>query len=182
VLQPPLAAADTTPVQRLRSQDGFGMIELLISLAILNVALLAIFAAFNSGALAIARASQTSTASVLADKQMELYRAITHTNVALHTAALPSAALDTAYTGDTAYVAGSTQSNKTCVGSPLPAQCDPRQVVTGPDGRSYRVHTYIYSESVASGRPVKRVTVVVRTTAAPKALARLTSTFDQSTG
>jgi Tfp pilus assembly protein PilV len=158
------------------------MIELLISLGILNVALLAIFAAFNSGALAIARASQTSTASVLADKQMELYRAITHSNVALDTSALPGAAADTAYTGDTAWNSSATQSNKTCTGPPLPAQCDPRQTVTGPDGRSYRVHTYIYAENVTNGRPVKRVTVVVRTTAAAKPLARLTSTFDASTG
>ena len=64
------------------------MIELLISLGILNVALLAIFAAFNSGALAVARASQTSTASVLADKQMEVYRAVTYSNVALDTSDL----------------------------------------------------------------------------------------------
>lgn len=167
---------------RLRSDDGFGMVELLISLSILNVALLAIFAAFNSGALAVARASQTSSASVLADKQMELYRAVTHSNVALETSALAGAALDTAYTGDTAWNASATQSNKTCTGPPVPAQCNPRQSVTGPDGRTYRVHTYIYSENVTNGRAVKRVTVVVRTPAAAKPLARLTSTFDASTG
>lgn len=158
------------------------MIELMISLGILNVALLAIFAAFNSGALAVARASQTSSASVLADKQMELYRAVTYSNVALETTELPGAALDTAYTGDAAWDGAATQSNKTCTGPPLPAQCDPRQDVTGPDGRSYRVHTYIYSKNVVDGRPVQQVTVVVRTLAAAKPLARLTSTFDQSTG
>jgi type II secretory pathway pseudopilin PulG len=155
------------------------MIELLISLGILNIALLAIFAAFNSGALAIARASQASTASVLADKQMELYRAITHSNVALDTSAVTTAAGDTAYTGDTAYSA--TQKTKTC-SSPLPAQCNPRQVVTGPDGRSYRVHTYIVAETPPNGRPVKRVTVVVRAAGTSKPLGRLTSTFDASTG
>jgi hypothetical protein len=119
---------------------------------------------------------------VLADKQMELYRAVTHSNVALDTSSLTGAAADTAYTGDTAWNASATQSNKTCTTPPLPAQCDPRQTVTGPDGRSYRVHTYIYPENVTNGRPVKRVTVVVRTTAAANPLARLTSTFDQSTG
>lgn len=158
------------------------MIELMISLVILNVALLAIFAAFNSGALAIARASQTSTASVIADKQMELYRALTYSNVALDTAALPGAAADTAYTGDTAYDSGATQINKTCTGPPLPPQCDPRQVVTGPDSRSYRVHTYIYATTPANGRAIKRVTVVVRKTTTTTPLARLTSTFDLSTG
>jgi type II secretory pathway pseudopilin PulG len=154
------------------------MIELMISLGILNVALLAIFAAFNSGALAVARASQASTASVLADKQMELYRAITYTNVALDTTALSTAASDTTYTGDSAYNA--TQSNKACSG--LPAECDPRQTVTGPDGRSYRVDTYIVSDTPTNGRAVKRVTVVVRKSGTSKSLARLTSTFDLSTG
>jgi len=158
------------------------MIELLISIGILNVALLAIFAAFNSGALAISRASQTSTASVVADKQMELYRAVTYSNVALDTTALTPAASDTTYTADAAYTVDVTQSNKTCAGPPLPAQCDPRQEVVGPDGRTYRVHTYIYPQLVTNGRPVKRVTVVVRTVAGATPLARLTSMFDEATG
>ena len=164
---------------RLRSDQGFGMIELLISLAVLNVALLAIFAAFNSGALAIVRASQTSTASVLGDKQMELYRAVQYANVALDSTALTTAAADSIYTGDSAYSAS--QSSKSCGGSP-PAECSPRQTVTGPDGNSYRVDTYIVAETPPSGRPVKRVTVVVRKTGTSKTLARLTSTFDASTG
>lgn len=156
------------------------MIELLISIAILNVALLAIFAAFNSGALALARASQTSNASVLADKQIELYRAIRYTNVALDSSALTTAGGDTTYTGDAAYNAS--QSTTTCTGSPLPAECNPRQTVTGPDGRSYRVDTYIVAETPPNGRALKRVTVVVRRSGASKSLARLTSTFDASTG
>ncbi len=50
----------------------------MISLVVLNVGILAIVAGFNSGALALLRATETSTASTLADKQMELYRAITY--------------------------------------------------------------------------------------------------------
>jgi Tfp pilus assembly protein PilV len=173
------ARADDCSVRaRLRSEQGFGMIELLISVGILNVALLAIFAAFNSGALALARASQTSTASVLADKQMELYRAITFTNVALDSSAVTTAGSDATYTGDPAFSA--TQSTKTCTG--LPAECNPRQTVTGPDGRSYRLDTFIVSETPPNGRAVKRVTVAVRKSGATASLARLTSTFDASTG
>ncbi len=65
------------------AEQGFGLIELLISIVILNVGILAIVAAFTSGAVALQRASETSTASVLADKQMELYRAVRYTNIAL---------------------------------------------------------------------------------------------------
>ncbi len=166
-------------IARIRSEEGFGLIELMISIVVLNVALLAIFAAFNSGALAIARASQTSTASVLADKQMELYRAVLYANVALDSTALTAAASDSIYTGDSAY--SGTQTSKSCGGSP-PAECSPRQTVTGPDGNSYRVDTYIVAETPTNGRAVKRVTVVVRRSGASKTLARLTSTFDASTG
>lgn len=154
------------------------MIELLISLGILNLALFAIFAAFNSGTFALARASKTSNATVLADKQMELYRALMYDNIALDATAI--AGVDSIYTGDTAYNAS--QSTKTCTGSPLPAECDPRQTVPGPDGRSYRVDTYIVAETPPQGRAVKRVTVVVRDSGSSGSLARLTSTFDASTG
>jgi type II secretory pathway pseudopilin PulG len=156
------------------------MIELLISLVVLNVALLAILGAFNSGAFAIARASQTSNASVLADKQMELYRAITYANVALDATAVTAASSDATYNSDSAY--SGTQSTRTCTGSPLPAECNPRQEVTGPDGRAYRVDTYIVSETPPNGRPVKRVTVVVRKSGSSTPLSRLNSTFDESTG
>jgi type II secretory pathway pseudopilin PulG len=165
---------------RLRSDEGFGMVELLIALAILNVALLAIFAGFNSSVLALARASQTSTASVLADKQMELYRAQQYANIALDATAVSTAGGDSVYTGEAAYSAS--QQTKACSGSPLPAQCDPRQTVTGPDDRSYRVDSYIVTETPTNGRAVKRVTVVVRKSGTSASLARLTSTFDASTG
>ena len=38
---------------RLRSEKGFGLLELLMAMTILNVGILAIVAAFNSGALAL---------------------------------------------------------------------------------------------------------------------------------
>ena len=67
----------------LQRSEGFGLIELLISMLMLNIGILAIVAAFNSGALALKRAGEISTASVLADKQMELYRALKYTEIAL---------------------------------------------------------------------------------------------------
>ena len=58
-LQDPARPADSGAViADLRSEEGFGLIELLISMVMLNVGILAIVAAFNSGALAIKRASR----------------------------------------------------------------------------------------------------------------------------
>ena len=43
---------------RVRDESGFGLIELLMAITILNVGVLAVVAAFNSGIFAIKRASQ----------------------------------------------------------------------------------------------------------------------------
>jgi Tfp pilus assembly protein PilE len=164
---------------RLRNEDGFGLIEVLIAIVMLNVGILALVAAFNSGALAIQRASQAATASTLAEKQMELYRAQIYVNVALDTSATATASGNSVYAGDTAYNA--TQVTKIC-NSPIPAQCNPMRTVTGPDDVSYRIDTYIVSYTPTNGRPVKRVTVVVRHGTTTRTLARLTSSFDEATG
>jgi Tfp pilus assembly protein PilV len=63
----------------------------------------------------------------------------------------------------------------------------PTKTTTGADGRSYRVDTYITWKQISSasttGRLLKLVTVVVRDSASPyRRWARLTSSFDESTG
>ena len=136
----------------------------------LNIGLLAIVAAFNSGAIALKSAGEVSTASVLGDKQMELYRALKYTEIALDTTAVATANGDTTYQCDPANKvdpAGAcgggnqqTQQQKTC-GTMTP-QCNPRQTVTGPDQRSYRVDTYVVAQTPPTGRTVKLVTIVVR--------------------
>ena len=45
-----------------KSEAGFGLIELLMSMTMLNVGILALIAAFQSGAFALQRASKLSTA------------------------------------------------------------------------------------------------------------------------
>lgn len=176
--------------KRLRAEQGFGLIELMISMVMLNVGILAIIAAFNSGGLAIQRASETSAASVVADKQMELYRALTYANVALDATATATANADTTYQCDNANKinpagacgGANQQTSITTTCGTLTAQCNPRRTVTGPDDRSYRVDTFIAAETPPNGRPVKRVTVVVRRSSDARSLARITSIFDQSTG
>jgi Tfp pilus assembly protein PilV len=164
----------------LRTEEGFGLIELLISIVMLNVGILALVAAFNSGTLAIQRASQTATAGTLAEKQMELYRAQQYSNVALEASLVVTAQGNATYTGDTAYNA--TQVTKVCAGPPYATQCQPMRTVTGPDGISYRVDTYMVLYTPPDGRAVKQVTVVVRRASTLKTLSRVSSTFDQATG
>ena len=177
-------------VGQVRQQDGFGLLELIISMTMLNIGILAVVAAFNSGAIGLRRAAEVSTASVVMDKQMELYRALKYTEIALDATSLVAANSNSIYQCDTANKinpAGAcgganqqTQVTTSC--ATLTPQCNPRQTVTGPDQRSYRVDSYIVSQTPATGRPVKLVTIVVRRFTDNAVLARVSSTFDQSSG
>jgi Tfp pilus assembly protein PilV len=59
---------------RIRDERGVGLVELLIALLVLNIGLFAMLGAFSSGALALQRASHVSTASAIADQEMEKLR------------------------------------------------------------------------------------------------------------
>jgi prepilin-type N-terminal cleavage/methylation domain-containing protein len=94
--------------------------------------------------------------------------------------------------------AGSTVTQKQRVeiakcGSPPVQPCTDKlptqNAVTGADGKGYRVDTYVTwltifnSSGEAAGRVLKLVTVVVRDSSAPhREWARLSSSFDESTG
>ena len=174
----------------LRSEKGFGLVELMISMTVLNIGLLAVVAAFQSGAIALKSAGEVSTASVLADKQMELYRALKYTEIALDPNAVQSANSESAYLCDTANKIDptaqcggpnqQTQQLKSC--ATMTPQCNPRQTVTGPDRRAYRVDTYVVAQTPPTGRTLKLVTIVVRRSSDLKALARVSSSFDESSG
>jgi Tfp pilus assembly protein PilV len=172
-----LSIAGFGVLRRLRKEEGFGLVELLIALTLLNIGILAIVAAFNSGIVSLHRASRVSTATALADTQMELYRAITYSSIRLDTAAV--AAADSTYTSDVAWNASMVTG--TCSG--VPNECNPSRVATGADGRSYRVDTYIVQHTPTGGRAVKLVTVVVRDAAnLTTTFARQASAFDVATG
>jgi Tfp pilus assembly protein PilV len=160
----------------LRKNDGFGLIELLLAMTMLNIGLLAVVAASSSGIVSLNRASRVTTAAVLADGQMELYRAITHSAIRLEPTSIPVTA---PYTTDPAYSA--TQITATCAGTP--DECNASRQATGADGKQYRVDTYIVESTPTGGRPLKKVTVVVRDYSnLALTFARQVSTFDQSTG
>src|SRR2546421_12360085 len=150
---------------RLRSERGFGLIELLMAMVMLNIGLLAIVAAFNSGTVALNRASKISTASALADSQMELYRAITYNSIGLDSTALGT--VDNTYKCDSALGVScpnstSAEVTATCAGSPVPNECNPSRPVTGADRKNYRVDTDIVMTTTPNGRPWQAVTAVHR--------------------
>jgi Tfp pilus assembly protein PilV len=154
----------------LEDQKGFALVEMLVAIVVINVGLLAILLALNSGMVALRHSAETSTASAVADQQLERFRAREFRAIFLDTTSL--AATDSTYLADSAY--SPSQVSGAC--TPLVAACMPSQVVTGPDGRSYRVDTYIVSIVPAGGAPVKQVTVVVRKPGSPATLARVVST------
>jgi Tfp pilus assembly protein PilV len=170
-------------VKRLRVEDAFGLVEILIALTLLNVALLTMLAAFQSGVVALRRASHISTGATLADIQMELYRSMPYAAIGLDT----SAATDATYTGDTDYGAPINSTNPSCTGQTT-QQCTPIRSIAAsdaasPDHHAYRVDTYVTYQTPTGGRQLKKVTVVVRDgDALTKTLARETSTFDPSSG
>jgi type II secretory pathway pseudopilin PulG len=163
-----------------RSEGGFGLVELLMALVMLNIGLLAIVASFSSGIVSLNRASRITTASVIADQQMELYRALTHASIRLDTTAVGTT--DAKYQNDPV-LGGSTAGLVTAVCSGVPDECNPSRKVVGADRKDYRLDTYITQFTPTGGRAVKKVTVVVRDwNNLAVSFARQASTFDQSTG
>ena len=181
-----------------RREAGFGMVELLCAMGILSVGILAVFALFESGMIQIKRASTVTTAAALADSEMEKFRAVKYTAIGLVDANsnLVVDGADTTYQGDSAYRAVSSPANGPNSAVTIATTAyQPTRTVTGADGKSYRLDTFITWQSVtgadpdgggpllpASGRNVKLVTLVVRDPASLRVWARVASSFDESTG
>ena len=144
-------------------------------MAMLNIGLLAVVAAFSSGIVSINRAGRITTAAVLADGRWSCTAPDVQRDP-LDPATIPGTV---PYTTDTAYNAS--QVTGTCTGSP--PECNASRQVTGADGKPYRVDTFIVTTAPTGGRNVKKITVVVRDyDNLTKTYARQVSTFDQSTG
>jgi type II secretory pathway pseudopilin PulG len=180
-------------VRRATNEAGFGLIELLIAMVMLNIGILALVAAFTSGTAALGRASKVANAGTIADSQMELFRGLKYTDIVQDNTEWNAAVADATWTADSVY-----QNNMkapitapkalvtpitggVCAG--VPNACDPSRTVTGADNRQYRLDTYLYYDTPTSGQQLKVITVVVRDPAQTgRSLARVTSTFDSSTG
>lgn len=183
---------------RIRTEQGFGLVELLIAMTVLNVGLLATVAAFTSGTFAIEHADTVSTAALLADQQMETYRALTYDWITL--TASPSPPLDSTYTSDAAYTgctaadscthltdasSGSICTGTGAVAVAFPDACAPIRTTTGPEGHPYRIDTFVGAIAGTAGPPAERahkeVVVVVRDGVTGRVLDREESIFDCAT-
>jgi Tfp pilus assembly protein PilV len=148
------------------------LVELLIAMFVLTIGILALVAAYSSGYVALNRATRVSSATLVANAQMERFRALQYSAIQLNTSCGTNCAEDATFTGDTAYNA---TAQVTGCASTTESTCLPTQTKTGPDGKSYRLDTYVEYSCVSgtlstspsltcgSGNPwpVKRVTLVV---------------------
>jgi len=167
-----------------KEESGFGLIELLMSMTMLNIGILALIAAFQSGAFALQRASKLSTAAAIADIQMERYRGYRYCGILFSASDVD--AVDSTYTGDSSAYTGpplTPANDPKCLGATPPADSKPSLTIAGPDSKRYRVDVYVAADTVSAARPLKRVTVVIRDGDTPsKVYARVASTFDEATG
>jgi Tfp pilus assembly protein PilV len=256
-----MVALRQAQLPRVRDERGFGMIELLAAMTVMLVGVMSLFALFQAGIVQVRRASTITTASSLADAEMEKFRAIKYETIGLDDARV--AVTETTYKSDAAYRADTapattivsaldsvatqitvasasgfpaaapfliqidserllvqsgagtttwtvtrgvdataaaahsasavvTQRQRAHVPACGTAPCTailPSRNVTGADGDTYRVDTYITWQQVANaggattGRLLKLVTLVVRENEAPyREWARISSAFDESTG
>jgi Tfp pilus assembly protein PilV len=166
---------------RLRDEEGFGLVELVIAMSVLIIGVLAVFGLFHSGIIQITRASTVSTAAALAEAEMENYRAIRYDSIGLAQTDLDAISASDPYKTDSTYQTTTLVLLPACGTSPCTTSV-PRQTKTGADGRQYRVDTYVNWHTVSGGRDVKVITIVVRSTSTLKEWARVVSSFDQATG
>jgi type II secretory pathway pseudopilin PulG len=74
---------------RIRDESGMGLLELLIAMVVLNIGLFAVVGVFNGATVAIARAATISSATAVADRQMEIYRSLQNCAIWLDTTTPP---------------------------------------------------------------------------------------------
>jgi type IV pilus modification protein PilV len=179
---------------RLRDEEGFTLIELIIAMLVLTIGILALVAAYSSGYVAINRATRVSSTELIADSQMERFRALNYNNIQLNTGCGASCTQNSTYTADSAYnattqITGCATTDSTCLST---------QTKTGPDGGSYSLRTYInwgcatgtlttspslactLTGGAAGPSPVKVVTIVVTSIGGTGGGAAPISTREQS--
>jgi len=157
-------------------EEGFGLIELLAAMTVLAIAVGALLTAFSSSFIALRRGAVRGTATVLAERQIELYRKLAWYEIRIDGDQLASAPAPylTASSTDTWFptdpltqvkdgaYSGDPPLTIDCAEPPNPVlepECQPVQYVVGPDRHRYRVDTYIQAESYTA--PIRTVWVAV---------------------
>jgi Tfp pilus assembly protein PilV len=180
------------------------MIELMAAMVVITIALLALMAGYDSAFVSLHNASQKAVASKLANQQLELYTALPFASIGLDSTTTDAVgdpangAYDSLYatnalltgdlvtdpdTGDVTQEPSGTVNDVEIDSCGSSANCLPIQTVTGPDGRHYRIETYVRDEANSpSIRWTERVvTVIVRDanqTSLPE-LVEMSTAFDR---
>jgi Tfp pilus assembly protein PilE len=161
-----------------RSEGGFLTVELVVAIVVITIALLALMAAYDQSFFSLHSAAKTSASGQLAENQLELYASLPYSSVGLDSSTLTTKkATDTNYSSDESALSG-TGSDATITGCGSSAQCSPVQTLTGSDGKSYKLETFIRllsNPNAPTGTTwnEKVVTLVVRdlsTSGSPKVL------------
>jgi type II secretory pathway pseudopilin PulG len=153
---------------RLRVEEGWGLIELLAAMVVLAIAVGALLSVFSASVVALRRAGVRGTATVLAEKQMELYRKVAWDEIRLDSGQLataPAPYTDARGTfGDDWFPAaggdvvdGATGAGALATldcGTTPPSECLPVQDIVGPDRHHYRIDTYIKEGATPEVRTV----------------------------
>lgn len=155
---------------RLRSEDGFMLVELLTAAVVLSIAILAMMAVYDSAFISLHKAAQKTAAATLAQNQLELYSALSYDSIGLDAASLTAATSDSTYSTDEANLTPPGGSNVALTDSCSETQCLPIQTLMGSDHRSYTIETFIrdvdglgYTDTTTGvSRPERVVTVIVR--------------------
>jgi prepilin-type N-terminal cleavage/methylation domain-containing protein len=153
-----------TSFAAVRSEEGFGLVELLIAMTILAIGIGATLAVFSSSIISLRHASRAGTALTLAERQLEAYRAMPYVCVprggSIARPPAPACSAAPAYSG-------------------FPDPYASTQSVSGaeaPDHLSYTVTT-----AVSSSTTNPQITVTVAQSSAPStALATESSYFSDA--
>lgn len=162
----------------MRAERGQGVIELIITMVVITIALLALGAGFDAAFLSLHQSARTSAAANLGEQQLEMYAAIPYASLGLDTTTLATVkANDSTYVSDEATLNSGVSPTPTDVtltcgttSHCLPVQCTPAATCTypvtvtedptGSDGRHYKVETFIRNVTQTTAEIM--VTVIVR--------------------
>jgi hypothetical protein len=172
----------------LRGREGQGVIELVVAVTMLTIALLALVAGYDTAAVSIHNSAKKTVASSLADAQLELYSSLPFASIGLDATTLTNVktpgngSYDATYVSDeNALNAATSGTDATITSCGTAANCLPVQTVTGTDGKSYRLETFVRSILSFGTWTERFVTVIVRdpSVSGSPELLRLTTGFDK---
>ena len=157
------------------------LVELLVATVAISLAILALMAGYDSAFLSLHKAAEQSAGTTLAENQIELYSALNYSAIGLDTTTLSSVkASNTTSTSDEAALDGAADATDVTIDDcGTDAQCLPVQTLTGNDGKSYTIETFVRDVSglAYSGRTERVVTVMARNSAGAQ-VTTLTAAFD----